>query len=79
MSILKGAYKPKRLCSSLPEHKKWEIKFLYDEQKITGEEIASQTGVCRSTVYRVVKEMKNLFYELLFKHAHFIILIQQVG
>ncbi|TXO29513.1 winged helix-turn-helix domain-containing protein, partial [Staphylococcus aureus] len=35
-------------------------KFLYDEQKIAGEEIASQTGVCRSTVYRVINEMKKL-------------------
>lgn len=26
---------------SLPEYKKWVIKFLYDEQKLTGEEIAS--------------------------------------
>lgn len=40
---------------SLPDHKKREIKFLYDEQKLTGEEIAKQTGVSRSTVYRIVK------------------------
>jgi DNA invertase Pin-like site-specific DNA recombinase len=41
---------------SLPNHlKKREIKFLYDEQKLTGEEIAKQTGVSRSTVYRVLK------------------------
>jgi DNA invertase Pin-like site-specific DNA recombinase len=33
---------------SLPDHKKREIKFLYDEQKLTGEEIAKQTGVSRS-------------------------------
>jgi DNA-directed RNA polymerase specialized sigma subunit len=40
---------------SLPDHKKREIKFLYDEQKLTGEEIAKRTGVSRSTVYRVIK------------------------
>ena len=33
--------------------------FLYDEQKLTGEEIAEQTGVSRSTVYRVIKEKEN--------------------
>ncbi|GAB5852738.1 hypothetical protein JMUB7545_27300 [Staphylococcus aureus] len=41
---------------SLPDHKKREIKFLYDEQMMTGEEIAKKTGVSRSTVYRIVKE-----------------------
>ncbi|GEQ06569.1 recombinase family protein [Staphylococcus gallinarum] len=41
---------------SLPDHKKREIKFLYDEQKLTGEEIAKKTGVSRSTVYRVIKK-----------------------
>ena len=40
---------------SLPDHKKREIKVLYDEQKLTGEEIAKQTGVSRSTVYRIIK------------------------
>ncbi|OLF26447.1 resolvase [Staphylococcus aureus] len=46
---------------SLPDYKKREIKFLYDEQKLTGEEIAKQTGVSRSTVYRIIKikEKKN--------------------
>jgi predicted transcriptional regulator len=39
----------------MPDHKKREIKFLYDEQKMTGEQIAEATGVSRSTVYRVVK------------------------
>lgn len=43
---------------SLPDHKKREIKFLYDEQMMTGEEIAEKTGVSRSTVYRIVKERK---------------------
>ena len=41
---------------SLPDHKKREIKFLYDEQKLTGEEIAKQTWVSRSTVYRMLKD-----------------------
>src|SRR5699024_12122442 len=41
---------------SLPDHKKREIKFLYNEQKLTGEEIAKKTGVSRSTVYRIIKE-----------------------
>ena len=45
---------------SLADHKKREIKFLYDEQKLTGEEIAKQTGVSRATVYRVINEMKKL-------------------
>lgn len=39
----------------LPDHKKREIKFLYYEQKLTGEEIAKQTGVSRSSVHRVIK------------------------
>ena len=42
----------------MPDHKKREIKFLYDEQKMTGEQIAEATGVSRSTVYRVVKDSK---------------------
>ena len=41
---------------ALPDHKRREIKFLYDEQKLTGAEIAEQTGVSRTTVYRVIKE-----------------------
>lgn len=41
---------------SLPDHKKREIKFLYDEQKLTGEEIAEKTDVSRSTVYRIIKQ-----------------------
>ncbi|GBU80722.1 recombinase family protein [Staphylococcus aureus] len=44
---------------SLPDHKKREIKFLYDEQMMTGEEIAKKTGVSRSTVYRVVRDYQN--------------------
>lgn len=40
----------------LPDHKRREIKFLYDEQKLTGDQIAERTGVSRTTVYRVVKE-----------------------
>ncbi|WP_436949327.1 recombinase family protein [Staphylococcus shinii] len=43
----------------LPDHKRREIKFLYDEQKLTGAEIAEQTGVSRTTVYRVIKEFKE--------------------
>lgn len=30
---------------SLPDHKKREIKFLYDEQNLTGEEIAKKQGL----------------------------------
>lgn len=40
----------------LPDHKRRQIKFLYNEQKLTGQEIAEQTGVSRTTVYRVIKE-----------------------
>lgn len=40
----------------LPDHKRREIKFLYDEQKLTGDQIANATGVSRTTVYRVIKE-----------------------
>ena len=40
----------------LPDHKRREIKFLYDEQKLTGEQIANATGVSRTTVYRIIKE-----------------------
>src|SRR5699024_5527372 len=39
----------------LPDHTKRESNLLYDEQKLTGEEIAKQTGVSRSTVYRIIK------------------------
>lgn len=42
--------------SRLPDHKRRQIKFLYNEQKLTGQEIAEQTGVSRTTVYRVIKE-----------------------
>ncbi|MDU4468600.1 MAG: recombinase family protein [Streptococcus mitis] len=44
---------------SIPDYKTRAIKFLYDEQKMSGEQIAEATGVSRSTVYRVVKELKN--------------------
>lgn len=44
---------------SLPDHKKREIKFLYDEGKLTGEKIAEKTGVSRSTVYRIINEITN--------------------
>jgi len=40
----------------LPDHKRREIKFLYDEQKLTGDQIANATGVSRTTVYRIIKE-----------------------
>lgn len=43
----------------LPDHKRREIKFLYDEKKLTGAEIAEQTGVSRTTVYRVIKEFNE--------------------
>lgn len=42
---------------SIPDHKKREIKFLYNEKRLTGEEIANSTGVSRATVYRVIKEV----------------------
>ena len=44
------------LIRLLPDHKKREIKFLYDKQKLTGEEIAKQTGVSRSTIYRILNK-----------------------
>lgn len=40
----------------LPDHKRREVKFLYDEKELTGAEIADKTGVSRTTVYRVIKE-----------------------
>lgn len=43
----------------LPDYKRREIKFLYDERKLTGAEIAERTGVSRTTVYRVIKEFKE--------------------
>ena len=42
---------------SIPDHKKREIRFLYDEKKLTGEQISERTGVSRSTVYRAIKEL----------------------
>ncbi|RRI62714.1 HTH domain-containing protein [Pseudomonas aeruginosa] len=32
------------------------MKFLYGEQKLTGEQIVEHTGVSKSTVYRAIKE-----------------------
>jgi hypothetical protein len=40
---------------SFPNYKKREIKFLYDKQKLAGEEIAKQTRFSDSTIYRVLK------------------------
>lgn len=40
----------------LADDKRRMIKFLYDEQKLTGEEIAKRTGVSRTSVYRIIKE-----------------------
>ncbi|WP_281512299.1 recombinase family protein [Mammaliicoccus vitulinus] len=42
---------------ALPDSKRREIKFLYNEQKLTGEEIAEHTGVSRTSVYRIIKEI----------------------
>ncbi|OIS70787.1 resolvase, partial [Bacillus subtilis] len=42
---------------SIPDHKKREIRFLFDEQNLTGEQISERTGVSRSTVYRAIKEL----------------------
>lgn len=39
---------------SLPNHKE-EIKFLYDDQKLTEEEIAEKTEVSRYKVYKAIK------------------------
>ena len=44
---------------SLADSKKRHIKYLYDEQKLTGEEIADECNVSRSTVYRIIKELKQ--------------------
>lgn len=46
----------------LPDHIRRMVKFLYSKQKLTGEEIAEQTGVSRTTVYRVIKETSNDIY-----------------
>lgn len=40
----------------LPDHKRNEIKYLYNVQKLTGQEVANKTGVTKTTVYRIVKE-----------------------
>ncbi|AQR26674.1 TPA: recombinase family protein [Staphylococcus aureus] len=40
----------------IDSHIKRQIKFLYNEQKMTGNEIAEITGVSRTSVYRVVRE-----------------------
>ncbi|RIN97100.1 recombinase family protein [Mammaliicoccus sciuri] len=40
----------------LPDHKRSEIKYLYNVQKLTGQEVADKTGVTKTTVYRIVKE-----------------------
>ena len=41
MSILKEHISRKGWCSALSENKNEKLNFLYDEQMITGEEIAS--------------------------------------
>lgn len=38
------------------DDKRRMVKFLYDEQQLTGEEIAERTGVSRTSVYRIIKE-----------------------
>ena len=40
----------------LSDDKRRMVKFLYDEQQLTGEEIAKRTGVSRTSVYRIIKE-----------------------
>ncbi|MCE3389824.1 helix-turn-helix domain-containing protein, partial [Staphylococcus aureus] len=36
---------------------RYYIKQLYDSDKYTGEEIAQMTGLSRSSIYRIIKEM----------------------
>ena len=43
---------------SLPNHKKRDIKFLYDKQELTGEEVLKSIGISHSTVYQTMKENK---------------------
>ncbi len=43
----------------LPEHKRSEIRYLYNVQKLTGQEVAEKTGVTRTTVYRIVNEAEK--------------------
>ncbi|WP_251522115.1 recombinase family protein [Staphylococcus sp. Marseille-Q6910] len=43
----------------LPDYKRREVLFLYNEQKLTGQEIADQTGVSRTSIYRIIKEQKQ--------------------
>ncbi|AKL93481.1 TPA: recombinase family protein [Staphylococcus aureus] len=45
---------------SIPDHKKREVKFLYDEQKMTVAEIATTTKVSQASIYRIVKNNKNV-------------------
>lgn len=43
----------------LPEHKRSEIRYLYNVQKLTGQEVAEKTGVTKTTVYRIVNEAEK--------------------
>ncbi len=43
----------------LPEHKRSEIRYLYNVQKLTGQEVANKTGVTKTTVYRIVNEAEK--------------------
>lgn len=48
----------KGLEASLPEHKKREIKILYAQQRLQAKRFAEQTGVSRSSIYRIIKRRK---------------------
>lgn len=41
----------------IEKSQKQNIKQLYDSDKYTGEEIAQMTGLSRSSIYRIIKEM----------------------
>lgn len=51
--------RPKSGWPSLPEYKKWVIKFLYDEQKLTYEEIGNQTGKVAQLFIELLKKWKT--------------------
>ncbi|SDK00997.1 Helix-turn-helix domain of resolvase [Jeotgalicoccus aerolatus] len=41
----------------IEESQKQYIKQLYDSDKYTGEEIAQMTGLSRTSIYRIIREM----------------------
>lgn len=43
----------------IPEHKRREVRYLYNEQKMTVSDISKNTMVSKASIYRIVRENKH--------------------